>query len=293
MKSNRQLINAAAALALLLAPQAVTPAAAPQEDREAQQKEQPRDTQPSKEEKKKAKAAKDGDAQRPRRAEADDVRLVQSASGPDAPAPSEGEADKDESAYFNGFLTAYRLGPEDVISVKVFGLERYDKANIIIPPDGKIDYYFVRGGLRVAGRTTQEVADEITKHLEEFIIEPQVTVSLDKAMSQRYYVIGDVAQPGIRIMSRRLSAYEAIMESGGVLPTGDKKRVAVSRLKPDGMRDVVNVDIAAIEKSRAPDNYYLRPGDIVIVPGNRYKTVKKVLDLLPVLSFARIFTGGF
>lgn len=291
MKSNRQLMTAAAALALLLAPHTLSSAAPQQQDDKQAQKTEKQD--------KKEKQQRDGEAQRPRRANADndDVRLVQSAATPTTAAGAtqgEGEEDKAESAYFNSFVTSeYRLGPEDVISVKVFGLERYDKANIIVPPDGKIDYYFVRGGLLVAGKTTQEVADEITHHLDEYIIEPQVTVSLDKAMSQRYYVIGDVAQPGIRVMSRRLSTYEALMESGGVLNTGDKRRVTVSRLRADGMREFKTVDVAAIEKGKAPDNYYLRPGDVVVVPGNRYKTVKKVLDLLPVISFARIFTGGW
>ncbi len=198
-----------------------------------------------------------------------------------------------EVTYFNNFLTTYRLGPEDVISISVFDLARYDRANIVIPPDGKINYFHIRDGLHVAGKTTQEVADEITRYLDEYVIEPKVTVSLEKAMSMRYYVIGDVAQPGIRVMTRRLSAYEAILESGGVLNTGDKAKVTVSRLRADGTRELVPINVAAIERGKAPDNYFLRAGDLVIVPGNRYKTVKKVLDLLPVVNFFRIFTGGF
>lgn len=198
-----------------------------------------------------------------------------------------------EVVHFNNFLTSYRLGPEDVISITVFGLERYTKANIVVPPDGKIDYFHIRDGVHVAGKTTQQVADEITRHLDEYIIEPKVTVALEKAMSSRYYVIGDVAQPGIRVMTRRLSAYEAILESGGILNTGDKKKVMVSRMKADGTRELIPINVAAIEKGTAPDNYFLRSGDLVVVPGNRYKTVKQVLDLLPVVSFFRIFTGGF
>ena len=38
---------------------------------------------------------------------------------------------------------------------------------------------------------------------------------------------------------------------------------------------------------------FLAPGDQVVVPGNRLKTLKEVMNLLPVLSFARIFTGGW
>jgi polysaccharide export outer membrane protein len=193
---------------------------------------------------------------------------------------------------YNNFLTTYRLGPEDVISVSVFGLDKYSKSGITVPPDGRINYYLIRGGIHVAGKTTDEVEDEIAKHLEEYIIEPKVTVTLDKAMSQRYGVVGDVAQPGIRIMTRRLSVYEALAEAGGILPTG-KKQVVVLHWNVDRVMERFTVDVAKIERGQLPDNYFLRPGDQIFVPGNRYKTVKEVLGLLPVVNFMRIFTGGF
>ncbi|HYY92936.1 MAG TPA: polysaccharide biosynthesis/export family protein, partial [Pyrinomonadaceae bacterium] len=204
-----------------------------------------------------------------------------------------GEDSDAEIPYYNNFFTTYRLGPEDVISVSVFGLDKYSKSNITIPPDGRIDYYFVPEGLNVAGKTTRQVAEEITRHLDEYIIGPKVTVSLDKAMSMHYGVVGDVAKPGINIMSRRLSVYEALNEAGGVLPTGDKKKVVVLHWNADRTMRTIPIDVAAIEKGKAADNYFLSPGDQIVVPGNRFKTVQKVLSLLPVLSFARIFTGGW
>ncbi|MDT7806238.1 MAG: polysaccharide biosynthesis/export protein [Acidobacteriota bacterium] len=202
------------------------------------------------------------------------------------------EAADAEIPYYNNFLSSYLLGPEDVISVSVFDLPKYSKAGIIVPPDGRIDYYMVRGGLHVAGKTTQQVADEIAQHLDEYIIDPKVTVSLEKAMSSRYGVLGDVAQPGIRIMSRRLSVYEALAEAGGILSTG-KKQVTVLHWNADRTMRQIPIDVAAIERGKAADNYFLSPGDQIFVPGNRWKTVDKVLKALPVLSFARIFAGGF
>lgn len=194
--------------------------------------------------------------------------------------------------YNNNFFSTYRLGPEDVISVSVFGLDKYSRANITIPPDGRIDYYMIREGLHVAGKTTRQVADEIAQHLDEYIIDPKVTVALDKAMSSRYGVVGDVAQPGIRIMTRRLSVYEALTEAGGILPTG-KKQVVVLHWNVDRVMERKVIDVAKIMKGTEPDNYFLRPGDQIFVPGNKYKTVKEVLNLLPVINFMRIFTGGF
>jgi polysaccharide export outer membrane protein len=197
-----------------------------------------------------------------------------------------------EIPYYNNFLSTYRLGPEDVISVSVFDLAKYSKTGIIVPPDGRIDYYLVRGGIHVAGKTTQQVADEIARHLDEYIIDPKVSVSLDKAMSARYGVIGDVAQPGIRVMTRRLSVYEALSEAGGILATG-KKQIFVLHWNADRTMQRIPVDVAAIEKGKSADNYFLSPGDQIFVPGNRWKRVESVIKLAPILSFARIFTGGF
>ena len=195
--------------------------------------------------------------------------------------------------YYNNFMSSYRLGPEDVISVEVFNQPRYSKTGITIPPNGKISYPLIRGGVFVVGKTTEQLEQEIADALNESIIDPEVTVTLDKAQSAVYAVMGDVAQPGIRPMTKRLSVYEALMIAGGVLSTGDKKKVMVVHQTRDGMMQQTVIDIAAIEKGKAPNVLYLNPGDQVFVPGNRMKKVKAILDLLPVVNFFRVFTGGF
>jgi polysaccharide export outer membrane protein len=190
--------------------------------------------------------------------------------------------------YYNNYLSNYYLGPEDVISVTVFGQDRYSKAGIVVPPNGKISYPLV-GSVFVAGKTTDQVEIELTKKLDEFIIDPKVTVALEKAMSARYSVLGDVAQPGVRIMSRRVSVFEALGEAGGVLPTGDKGKVVILRRQADGNFQQIRVNINEIERGKAKEMAYLVPGDQVVVPGNKLKTVQKIMGLLPVLNFARIF----
>lgn len=206
-------------------------------------------------------------------------------------------ADEEAAAntYANNFLSTYRLGPEDVISITVFGpfQDRYSKPNIVIPPHAIITHQLVPEGIHVAGKTTQQVQDELTRKLDEYIENPKVTVTIDKAQSAVFWVVGDVAKPGIFPMSRRLSVTDALYLSGGVLDTGNKKKVVVNRRMPDGFLRPHVIDVAAIEKGRLPDNYFLQPGDQVLVPGNRMKTVEKWLKLASSVSLFRIFTGGF
>jgi len=195
--------------------------------------------------------------------------------------------------YYNNFFTTYRLGPEDVISVNVFAQERYSKQGIVIPPSGRVYLALVPEGIFVNGKTVDQVAELIKKRYDEYIIDPQVSVSLDRAGSYRYSVIGDVGQPGIRLMTRRLSVTEAIAEAGGILQTGSKSKVYVLRKQTNGNLQPIPVNVSAIYKGQAPDSIYLVPGDQVVVPGNSLKKWQTLTSFLPVLSFARLFTGGF
>lgn len=194
---------------------------------------------------------------------------------------------------YNNFFTTYRLGPEDVISVNVFAQERYSKQGIVIPPSGRVYLALIPEGIFVNGKTVDQVSELIKKRYDEFIIDPQVSVSLDRAASYRYSVVGDVGQPGIRLMSRRLSVTEAIAEAGGILQTGSKSKVYVLRKQANGNLQPIPVDVGKIYKGQMPDSVYLQPGDQVIVPGNGWKTFDKITSFLPMLSFARIFTGGW
>ena len=189
--------------------------------------------------------------------------------------------------------TTYRLGPEDVISVVVFNQDRYSRAGIVIPPSGRISLSLINGGIFVNGKTVDEVAEIIKKHYDEYIIDPQVTVSLEKAASYRYSILGDVGQPGIRLMSHRMTVTEAIAEAGGVLQTGKKSGIVVLRRQNDGQLARIPVNVSAIYEGKAPDTTYLVPGDQILVPGNTLKKIQNVMGLMQMATFARIFTGGW
>ena len=191
--------------------------------------------------------------------------------------------------YYNNFFATYRLGPEDVISVDVFNQDRYSRKNIVVPPSGRISLSLIPGGVFVNGKTVDEVAEIIKKRYDEYIIDPQVTVSLDKASSYRYSVIGDVGQPGIRLMNHRMTVTEAIAEAGGVLNTGKKSGIVVLRRQSTGMLAQIPVNLSAIYKGKAADNVYLVPGDQIIVPGNTLKKLQTIMGFTSIASFARIF----
>ena len=219
-----------------------------------------------------------------------DTSVTPADSSATAAANGQGQSDEDEfKPVYKNFFATYRLGPEDVISVDVFNQERYSRKGIIIPPNGRVSLALIPGGVFVNGKTTAEVEEIIKKKYDEFIIDPQVTVSLDKAMSYRYSVMGDVLQPGVRLMSRRMTVTEAIAEAGGVLSTGDRSKVYVLRRQSTGFVEPIAVNVSAIYKGKSPDTTYPVPGDQIVVPGNKMKKVREWLGLASVASFARVF----
>jgi polysaccharide biosynthesis/export protein len=202
-------------------------------------------------------------------------------------------ASEEESAilpYYNNYLREYHLGPEDVISVEVFGQPNYSKAGIVVPPNARISYPLIPGGLFVGGKTVEEVAQDIEKKLDEYIIEPQITVTLEKVGSARYSVLGKVKTPGVKVMNRRYNLFEAIADAGGIEKEGDKNRILLIRLDSKGgvTQTVFEMDEFMKGKGEVP---YLVPGDQIIVPEKRW-SLSKIASIVSRASMLRVLFGA-
>lgn len=202
----------------------------------------------------------------------------------------EKEAEK-TGAYYKNYLDEYRLGPNDIISVEVFGqCPDYCKIDASVPPTARLSYPLIREGVFVGGKTVEEVADDVTKKLEEYIIDPKVTVTLVRPGSARYAVMGKVALPGVRIMDRKISINEAILDAGGIAKDGSKKKVFIARVNSEGYYSTEEIDLVAIEQGKIP-TMFLKPGDQVFVGGKGF-TWDKFFKVLGNVSAARILFGG-
>ncbi len=188
--------------------------------------------------------------------------------------------------YINNFFTTTRLGPEDVINVDVFDKPNYSRPNITIPPDGAISYPQI-GRVVVAGRTIPEVEKELRDRLMEYIIDPQVTVQLVASHSQKIFIVGDVATPGIYEMTRRMNVTEALAKAGYITRYGNKKKIHVLRMQPSGDTLAMPVNLNNVEQGKDKD-LYLVPGDTVVVPGNLFKTIDQVMGAAMIASWMRV-----
>ncbi|HEX4951197.1 MAG TPA: polysaccharide biosynthesis/export family protein [Blastocatellia bacterium] len=240
---------------------------------------------------------------RQRVTEKPDATTTQEPKKPDAPTKglseeqiqglrrqSTSEEEAADVSYLRNYIEEYRLGPEDVIGIEVFNLPQYSVPQLIIPPDGKVNYKLI-GYINVRGRTVESVQKEIAEKLNEYIIDPKVNVQLLQSHSMKYMVDGDVGKPGIFEMTRRMTIREAIVNSGGILPTGDRAKVQIARALPNGQTSVIPVNFKELEKGRGVDEF-LAPGDVIFVPGNRFKTISKYLQIVQTVTWLPMIIGA-
>ena len=197
-----------------------------------------------------------------------------------------------EAAY-EKFTNSYRLGPGDIIAVRVQGQPEYSKDQLKISPVGAI-YLELLGDVAVAGMTIEQTKQLLTKELSEYLKDPKVTVSLLDAVSAKIGVLGEVLKPGIVVMARPMNLLDAITEVGGFANTGSKSNVEVIRQSANGNNESkrVNVNNILRGKSKPEDNIQLQPGDIVFVHGNAIKAISTVTALAGFGSFLSFIQLG-
>lgn len=177
----------------------------------------------------------------------------------------------------------YRMGVGDKLNVRVFQVADLSFENLVIDTSGNIQMPLI-GRVQGAGRTASEMASDIAALLAaQYLRDPQVTVTVSEAASQKITVDGAVTKPGVYEMRGSTSLLQAVAMAEGPTQLADLTSVAVFRTI-NGRRAVALFDLASIRQGRAEDPQVLGD-DIVVVDTSRLNSVmREVLGALPGLA---------
>lgn len=162
--------------------------------------------------------------------------------------------------------TDYILGPEDVLEITVWRNVDLSKT-VTVRPDGKISLPLI-GDVSAVGKTTVQLADEISGKLKEYKENPQVTILVKEVNSYAIYVLGEVAHPGKFPLKSKTTLLQAVTVAGGFTATAARNKIVVFRFGKDGASQIKIKasydDIVLREGSN--QNIELKPGDQIVVP---------------------------
>lgn len=186
----------------------------------------------------------------------------------------------------------YRIGVGDLVRITVWdhpeltnpaGNTTGQLQGQVVLPDGTFYFPFLNK-VKALGRTTEEIRIEMTKNLEQFIRSPQVDVTVQQTgfRSQKYYVSGEVVQPGffpITDVPTRLS--DAIAQAGGLSRQADLDNITLQR---NNQTYVLNA-YKLFYQGDLSQNILLQNGDVLNIPDRRLRKVFLMGEVINPSSF--------
>jgi polysaccharide export outer membrane protein len=177
----------------------------------------------------------------------------------------------------------YRIGPQDVLDINVFQVTELTRT-AQVDTGGKVLLPLI-GQLTAAGRTPGELSADIATALgKSYLKDPQVTVSVKEASSQKVTVDGAVSQPGIYALTGPTTLMQAVALAHGVdNKLANLKRVAVIRTVKAQSTTAV-FDLAAIRQGKADDPQIYGHDVIIVDTSSGRAFLQNLGQMSPVLS---------
>ena len=180
---------------------------------------------------------------------------------------------------------AYRIGPLDVLKVTVFQEKDLSFDQIQVDASGNLAFPLI-GTVHASGDTALELSNEIAQALgKQYLVNPQVSVSVASSVSQNVTVEGDVKQPGVYAINGTETLLTALAQAQSPTDVAKLDQVVIFR-NIDGRRAGAVFDVKAIREGRVPDPQVLG-GDVIVVGFDQVKGVFR--DLFKTAPFLYAF----
>lgn len=182
----------------------------------------------------------------------------------------------------------YRIGVSDKLAVRVFQVPDLSFDQLTVDTSGNIQMPLI-GAVKATGLTSGELGASIAEKLSaQYLRNPQVTVTVTQAASQKITIDGAVIKPGVYEMRGSTSLLQAVAMAEGPSRVADLTQVAVFRYI-NGQRSVALFDLRAIRQGRADDPAVLGDDIIVVDTSQMNSAMREIVGALPALSIFRPF----
>jgi polysaccharide export outer membrane protein len=161
---------------------------------------------------------------------------------------------------------AIKIGISDAVHVQVFGRPELETTTYV-SDDGTVSLPLV-GAVRISGSSPAQASALIERAYRagQYLVDPQVTVTLETFRSQQISVLGEVKTPGRYPIQSRTSILDLLAEAGGVTELGADV-IYLLRPDADGQVKRLPIDLKGLASGQGEmPNVLMQTGDSIFVP---------------------------
>ncbi len=172
-----------------------------------------------------------------------------------------------ESATAAAPVERYIIGPGDALEIYVRDNPNLS-TTVPVRPDGRISIPLVQS-IMAAGKTPEQLADDLQNALQHYIRSPLVTVIVKRfvgAYSQQVRVVGQATTPKAVPYRSGMTVLDVMIDVGGLTKFASGNSAKIVRHLPDGKEEAIPVRLGDLMNGAIKYNVRMRPGDILIIP---------------------------
>ena len=166
---------------------------------------------------------------------------------------------------------SYQLNKGDQIAISVWGHSDL-KQQTIISPNGTISFPLI-GTLKAEGLTTDELKNNITEKLSEYIKNPEVNINILEHKKPKVMIMGEVKKPGTYPIEENDKIINVISRAGGPTQIANLSQI---NLKRNNKSKYYNLeenfdDNKENENSYSKNNVQVKDKDVIYIPKSTVK----------------------
>jgi polysaccharide biosynthesis/export protein len=161
----------------------------------------------------------------------------------------------------------YLLNPSDLLRIEVFQEQELFR-EVRVAGDGSIVLPLI-GKIYVGGKSVFDAEKLITElYNRDYLVNPQINVTITEYALRRVNVIGQVNKPGIVIFppEEEMVLLEAISLAGGFNRFADKGKVTLTRTLAGGNTETFQIDTRKLISGDQSSAWNLQKDDVIFVP---------------------------
>ena len=185
----------------------------------------------------------------------------------------------------------YRIGPEDLLEIQVFGVDQLTRT-VRVNSRGMISLPLI-GTLEVGGKTAQQAeAIVVAKLGESYLQDPQVSLFIKEYTSQRVTIEGAVNRPGVYPLRGPTTLLQSLAVAGGQASLSDMAEVMLYRADASGNRETPQVyDVDRIRAGELADPPVVND-DLIVVKRSKSRVILKDSIFKDILDTVNPFRWG-